>query len=79
MRATTDTQMEILRVLHALTERNGFAPTVREVAAERGSTVSPVQYSLDRLEEAGFIARQPGLSRTLRVTPAGLRALEVAS
>lgn len=48
-------------------KRNGYAPSVREIAESHGLAVSTVQYRLGRLEKAGRIRKQPNRTRTVVV------------
>jgi len=56
----------------------GYPPTVREIGDGVGiSSTSHVSYYLDKLENQDFIARDPGVSRGLRLTEKGQSALTV--
>lgn len=47
---------------------NGFAPSVRDIANAVGyASPSTAQYVLDKLEEYGYIERDPMLKRTIRI------------
>jgi repressor LexA len=53
--------------------RNGYAPTMREIARASGlASASSVSYQLERLEELGVVARERGRPRTIipRTRPA---------
>lgn len=55
----------------------GFSPTVREISRGFGwKTTANVHQHLERMERDGLVTRQPGMARTLRVTPHGLEQLE---
>lgn len=60
------------RVLDAIvafkSRHDGTAPTLRELAAETGlASTNTVHVHLQRLEELGYIERDPLLSRVIRV------------
>jgi repressor LexA len=51
--------------------KNGFPPTMREIGEGIGvKTTSLVSYYLTRLEELGYIAREPSVSRGIRLVEA---------
>jgi SOS-response transcriptional repressor LexA len=53
----------------------GYAPTVREVQAGcAAKSLRTTQSSLDRLENVGYLARESGKGRSLRLTRAGAEA-----
>ena len=55
--------------------RHGYAPSVRELRVATGlSSISEVARWLRICEQAGLIARRPGLARAITLTAAG-RAL----
>jgi repressor LexA len=59
---------KVLRVLQRFTENNGYPPTIREICDQASlSSTSVASYYLDRLEENGYIERDEGVSRGLRV------------
>ena len=63
------------RVLDAISESlqvNGRPPTVSELADKLGyKSPSPVQHHLRKLEADGYITREPGKNRNLRLTRLG--------
>ena len=65
----SDKHIKVLHVLHTYTEKHGYPPTIREICerAELSST-SVANYYLERLEEKGYIQRDRGISRGLKVT-----------
>ncbi len=67
---------DALAALAALTARDGWPPTVRELAAELGTTAGRTLAALQALEALGHVERQAGRSRAVRVTAAGRAALE---
>lgn len=46
---------------------HGYPPTRRELAASLGLGLSTVQYRLDRLEALGWVKREPGRGRAMRL------------
>lgn len=66
MKATND---DILYAIEAMTKRNGYPPTVRELARALSlSSAGSLLTRLDKLQAMGFVLREEGRSRTLRVT-----------
>lgn len=65
-------QGAILRFIRGHIRTHGYAPGVREIgeACDISST-SVVTYNLDRLAEAGYIKRAPGVARSISVTRLG--------
>lgn len=63
-------QKRVLTFIQNYMQRHGRPPTVREIGegAEITST-SLVTYYLKRLEERGILAREPGVSRGIRLAP----------
>lgn len=73
-------QLMILKSIHEAIENKGYPPTVREIAADVGlASTSTVHGHLSRLENNGFISRDPALTRAIELTPTGLEALGVSS
>jgi len=71
-----DQQQRILECIREFIQERGYPPTVRDIARELGiSSTSVVDYHLRRLEQAGWIERDPRSSRGIRLTPAGARGL----
>lgn len=65
MKATDD---DILEAIKAMTKRNGYPPTVRELASALGlSSAGSLLTRLDKLQARGLVLREEGRSRTLRV------------
>ncbi len=59
---------EILTYLRDYTETNGYPPTIREIGEAIGvNSTSQVTYYLEKLEKAGYIVRDPDVSRGLRL------------
>ena len=62
-------QQKILQFVNAYLEEHAYPPSIREIGAAAGiSSTSVVSYNLRRLEEAGFITREPDVSRGLRLS-----------
>lgn len=61
-------QRQILEVIEECQKRNGYAPSVREIAQMVGlKSASTVKHHLDILEKQGLLAREVGKPRTLDV------------
>ena len=60
---------QILSFIAAFIDGRGYAPSVRDIAEGCGiSSSSIVQYHLNALERGGYIHRDRGISRSIRVT-----------
>lgn len=71
-------QFEILRYIYETVEDRGFPPTVREIcAAVNLSSTSTVHGHLSRLENKGYILKDPSKPRAIEVTQDGLNALGI--
>ncbi|WP_043264046.1 ArsR family transcriptional regulator [Streptomyces sp. CT34] len=55
------------RALRELTAETGRPPTVREIAAAAGRSVSTVAYHLRALEQLGIVSHTPHHSRSYRL------------
>ncbi|WP_179394372.1 transcriptional repressor LexA [Lacticaseibacillus absianus] len=63
---------QILTTIHESIDTRGYPPTVREIGKAVGlSSSSTVAAYLDRLLDAGLIAKDPSKPRTLEITKAG--------
>ena len=61
-------QMEILDFIKSYRDEKGFSPSLREVAKEMEyKSVSSAAYHVARLENRGYVRRQPGVSRGMVV------------
>ena len=59
-------QAEILRVINDKLTRDGFPPSVREIALRVGlASPSTIKHHLDSLEAGGYLERHAGLPRAL--------------
>jgi len=60
---------QILNFITNFTSERGYAPSVRDLADGcHSSSSSVVQYHLNVLERDGYIHRDRGISRSIRVT-----------
>ena len=59
------TTAAVYAFIQAYLAKHPYAPTVREIATGCHLAPSSVFYHLDRLEAAGHIQREPGVSRGL--------------
>jgi repressor LexA len=64
----SDRQRSILRFMETYLERNGFPPTIREIGEATGiNSTSVVNYNLNKLVSAGYLARSARASRGIRL------------
>lgn len=62
----TTAQKKILRFIQEY--KRGYNPTIREIAQNCGySSIATIQVHLVNLESKGYITRQTGLARSIRV------------
>jgi repressor LexA len=67
----SERQHKILEFLREYLDENGYPPSIREIGAAAGiSSTSVVSYNLKRLEEKGYIGRDPDVSRGLKLIAA---------
>lgn len=66
--ATTAAQQAVLDVIYEYRSEHGYSPSVRDIAEELEVSTSVVQYHLNRLEERGWIERDEGIARSIRLT-----------
>jgi repressor LexA len=65
----SERQQKILAFLSDYLQDNGYPPSIREIGAAAGiSSTSVVSYNLRRLEERGYLSREPDVSRGLRLS-----------
>lgn len=77
MKKTTARQVEILKIIVAMTEAEGLPPSRRELGERLGiKSGHGVQCHLDALEKKGLIKRRPRVSRALFVTSQGRLAIK---
>ena len=71
-----ETTFAILRHIKGCWDRDGFAPTVREMRDALGiSSTSVVTYHVKSLAAVGLLTHKRNAARTLRLTEKGLDAL----
>lgn len=64
----SDRQRSIIEAIRRSINSHGYPPTVREICAMAGiSSTSVVNYNLKRLEEGGYLRRNPETSRGIRL------------
>jgi repressor LexA len=65
----TPRQRAILSTVEAYYATYGYSPTLKEIADRLGGlSTSHVAYSLDRLQELGYLTRHPLKARTIVLT-----------
>lgn len=79
--AISERQSRMLEAIRQSLAQRGYPPTVRELCDAVGiSSTSVVNYNLKRLEEQGYLRRNPDVSRgiqLLEATPRSSRLVEV--
>lgn len=76
MIAPTDRQREVLQAIRVHHVEYGFPVSLRELGVELGiGTAHGVRDHLVLLEKKGLVRWEPRLSRTLVLTPAGLKEI----
>jgi len=69
MRKLTPKEEAVMNCIRRLHRQNGYAPSVRDLCDAMGyRSTSTVQMYLDRLEDAGYLSRAEGASRSIRLT-----------
>ena len=64
----SDRQVRILEVLDSFHKKFGYPPSIREICDKANiSSTSVVNYYLDQLQEMGYIERDQGVSRGIRL------------
>lgn len=72
----SDRQKKILEVVHSFQKQFGYPPAIREICEKASiSSTSVVNYYLDQLEEMGYIQRDDGVSRGIRLLDLALNAI----
>jgi repressor LexA len=69
MKPLTERQQRVLAFVEEFCSRQGYPPTVREVAAHFGIQPRAAVDHLAALKRKGYLHRQPGLSRGLSLFP----------
>jgi repressor LexA len=68
----TTRQKQILEYIRSCVHQYGYPPSVREICREVGlSSTSTVHNYLNRLEDQGFIRRDPSKNRTIEILDEG--------
>lgn len=72
----TEPRRQTLRAIFELTQARGYAPTVRDLCRHFGlKSTSPMQARVNALISLGYLLREPGMARSLRVTASGMQQL----
>jgi repressor LexA len=72
----SDRQKKILEVVQSFQKENGYPPAIREICDLANiSSTSVVNYYLDQLEDMGYIERDEGVSRGIRLLESALALL----
>lgn len=72
----TDGQRRVLRAIHSLTGKQGFPPSLREIAAEIDvRSLNGVAEHVAQLERKGLVSRARNTARSLRITTIGAREI----
>lgn len=75
----SDRQIQILEFIHRVVSEKGYPPTVREIGEGVDlSSTSTVHGHLSKLEDKGYIYKDPSKPRALEVTAKGLNMLNVS-
>ncbi len=71
----SERQRNILRFMESYIENHGFPPTIREIGLATGiNSTSVVNYNLNKLVDAGYLAREAQAARGLRLTKTGRKS-----
>ena len=68
MEKLTDKQRAVLDFIEDFSLERGTMPTIREIAAEFGITIGPVQKYLKVLEKKGYLSKKGSTARGLEIT-----------
>ncbi len=72
MQPLTDKEQQIYDYIYETISRDGFSPSVRDIQSTLGiKSTSTVHAYLSKLEEKGYIHKENGKSRTLRIDNSG--------
>ncbi|MGO9482134.1 MAG: transcriptional repressor LexA [Candidatus Kryptoniota bacterium] len=63
----SERQKETLGFIERFTKERGYSPSIREIAVGTEVTIGAVQKILNKLQEKGFIRKDAGLSRGIRL------------
>ncbi|MCK9375401.1 MAG: transcriptional repressor LexA [Syntrophobacterales bacterium] len=75
MKPLTDRQQQVLAFVEEFCGRQGYPPTVREVATHFGIQPRAAADHLAACKRKGYLHREPGLSRGLSLSPRSLGAV----
>ncbi len=75
MKPLTDRQQQVLAFVEEFCARQGYPPTVREVATHFGIQPRAAADHLAACKRKGYLHREPGLSRGLSLSPRSLGAV----
>lgn len=72
----TEKQLKTLELIYGSIYSNGYAPTMAEIKATLGfsSNQTVINY-LGRLEKEGYIKREDGQARSIKILPLGFKAI----
>lgn len=73
----TEKQTRCLQFILNYFLKNRFYPTHREIADALGVRSNTAEMFVEPLERKGYIKRQPGKQRNIRLTPEALQRLEL--
>lgn len=76
MATATERQIEVLRAIAEQSKAHGYPPTFREVGDQLGIGVNAVRAHYAALTRKGLIVTAVRKSRSVRITPAGLKLLK---
>lgn len=63
----THKQQQILDYIQVHLNLNGFSPSIKEIGAAVGLSITGTAYHLNQLEEGGVISRVPNQPRAIRI------------
>jgi repressor LexA len=61
----TRRQVQVLEAIRGYAQKNGYAPSMREISDRTGLALSEVQYQVEQLAAKGWIRRHPNRPRAL--------------
>lgn len=67
--------VSILLTIDRLTARDGYSPTLAEIAAETEATIGTVHYRCTGLIGRGLLTSEPGKMRSRKVTDKGRQVI----
>lgn len=68
MEKLTKKQRNVLSFIEGFHIENGTMPTIREIAAEFGITIGPVQKYLAALEKKGYLSKRESVARGIQIS-----------